>query len=135
MEFFEPRVNADTAFYWEGCRAHQLRFQRCSRCGHVRWPAFYVCPECLSSDAEITVVPGEGVLYSFVVMRKPFHPSVADKVPYVVATVDLDSGVRILANVEDCDPQTLRCGARVRIDFSDGEKFSHPIARILPEAR
>ena len=113
MEFFEPRINADAAGFWEGCREHTLRFQRCRCCGHVRWPAAYLCPECLSSDTEMTQLPPEGVLYSYVVMHKPFHPSVADKVPYVVATVDLQDGVRILTNLVDCDPATLRCGDKV----------------------
>lgn len=133
MKFFEPRINADTAFFWEGCHAHELRFQRCRNCGHVRWPAAYVCPECLSSDSEITVLPKEGVLYSYVVMHKPFHPSVADKVPYVVATVDLQDGVRILTNLEGCDIQTLHCGDKVCIDFVDSETYSRPVARIKGE--
>lgn len=129
MEFFEPRINADAAGFWEGCREHTLRFQRCRCCGHVRWPAAYLCPECLSSDTELIQLPPEGVLYSYVVMHKPFHPSVADKVPYVVATVDLQDGVRILTNLVDCDPATLRCGDKVRIDFVDSETYSRPVAR------
>ena len=129
MEFFEPRINADTAAFWEGCRAHELRFQRCRCCGHVRWPGAYLCPECLSSETEMTVLPAEGELYSYVVMHKPFHPSVADKVPYVVATVDLQDGVRILTNLVDCDPATLRCGDKVSIDFVDSETYSRPVAR------
>lgn len=129
MEFFEPRINADAAPFWEGCREHKLRFQRCRCCGHVRWPAAYLCPECLSSDTEWVELPREGVLYSYVVMHKPFHPSVADKVPYVVVTVDFPEGVRILTNLVDCDPAKLRCGDRVCIDFEDSETYSRPIAR------
>lgn len=129
MEFFEPRVNADTASFWEGCREHKLRFQRCHCCGNVRWPAAYLCPECLSSDAELVELFREGVLYSYVVMHKPFHPSVEDKVPYVVATVNLAEGVRILTNLVDCDLETLRCGDKVRIDFEDSETYSRPVAR------
>lgn len=130
MEFFEPRMNADTVAFWEGCRAHELRFQRCKACGHVRWPAAYLCPECLSNETETTVLPPEGTLYSYVVMHKPFHPSVTDKVPYVVATVDLNDGVRILTNLVDCDPEKLRCGDKVVIDFADSETYSRPIARL-----
>lgn len=129
MEFFEPRIHADTAAFWEGCREHKLRFQRCRCCGHVRWPAAYLCPECLSSDAELVELPREGVLYSYVVMHKPFHPSVEDKVPYVVATVNLAEGVRILTNLVNCDPETLHCGDKVHIDFEDSETYSRPVAR------
>lgn len=129
MEFFEPRINGDTAAFWEGCRDHVLRFQRCRACGYVRWPAAHLCPECLSDDAQLVEVSPEGTLYSYVVMRRAFHPGVADKVPYVVATVDLQDGVRLLTNLVDCDLETLRCGDPVCIEFVDSQTYSRPVAR------
>ena len=128
-DFFAPRVNQDNQAFWEGCRNHELRFQRCKVCGRLRWPAGYVCPHCLSTEVEIATLAPEGTLYSFVVMQKPFHPSVADKVPYIVATVDLTDDIRILANIFDCDPATLHCGDKVTIDFMDSDSYSRPIAR------
>lgn len=130
MDFFEPRINPDTAAFWEGCRAHELCFQKCSKCGKVRWPASYLCPDCLSEAHELVRLSPEGKLYSYVIMRKPFHPSLADKIPYVVATVDLKDGVRILANILDWEPDKLRCGADVLIDWHDSETYSRPIARL-----
>lgn len=135
MDFFEPRINGDTALFWEGCKAHELRFSRCKACGKVRWPGAYLCPDCLSSEAETAVLPPEGTLYSYVIMDKPFHPSVQDKVPYVVATVDLTEGVRILANILEYDPPALRCGAPVTIEFADSETYSRPIARLKGAAK
>ncbi len=132
MEFFAPRINQDTALFWDGCRRHKLCFQRCRHCGRARWPGSWLCPDCLSEDWEPTELAPEGVLYSYVVMEKPFHPGVADKVPYVVAAVDLADGVRILANLEG-DPAQLRCGAPVRIAFCDSEGYSRPIARLKGE--
>ena len=66
-------------------------------------------------------------------MYKPFHPSLADKVPYVVAAVDIADGVRIIANILDCDIEKLCCGDSVVIDFADAETYSRPIARIKGE--
>ncbi len=129
MDFFEPRISADTAAFWAGCREHKLMIQRCKDCGRLRWPASYVCPDCLSSETELVELPPEGTLYSYVVMQKPFHPSLADKVPYIVAAVDVAEGVRILANIFDCDPSTLHCGDAVSIDWCDCETYSRPIAR------
>lgn len=130
MEFFAPRVNQDTSVFWEGCRRHQLCFQRCTHCGKVRWPGAWLCPDCLHEEWEPVELAPEGVIYSYVVMEKPFHPSVEDKVPYVVATVDLADGVRILTNLVDCDPAHIRCGAPVQIDFCDSETYSRPVARL-----
>lgn len=133
MDFFEPRISADTAAWWEGGRAHELRFQKCRCCGNVRWPASYVCPQCLSEEYEQIVLPNEGTLYSYVVMHKPFHPSLKDKVPYIVGAVDLAEGVRISVNMFDVDPEKLRCGMPVTIDFLDSETYSRPIAKLKGE--
>ena len=135
MEFFEPKINADAVAFWEGCKAHELRFQCCCKCGHVRWPAAYLCPQCLSEDTEMVVLPPEGKLYSYVVMHKVFHPSLAEKVPYVVATVDLADGVRILTNLEGCGAAQLHCGMPVDIVFEDSENYSRPIAKIREDGQ
>ena len=128
-EFFDPRVSADTKAFWEGCREHKLRFQRCTACGKVRWPAGHLCPDCLSEEAEYVDLPAEGTLYSYIVMRRAFHPSLADKTPYAVAAVDLSGGVRILANIPMEDLSGIRCGDPVVIEWYDGENYSRPIAR------
>ena len=128
-DFFEPRISADTKAYWEGCRAHELRFQRCKCCGRLRAPAAYLCPECLSEENELVTLPNEGTLYSYIVMRKPFHPSLAEKVPYVVAAVDLTEDIRILANMEMSELEGLRCGDKLEIGWYDSETYSRPIAR------
>lgn len=135
MDFFEPRISADTAAFWEGCRAHELRFQRCTCCGKVRWPAAYLCPECLSEKTEYVTLSPEGKIYSYIVMCKPFHPSLADKVPYIVAAVDLQDGVRIQTNIFDCPPEAIRCGAEVTIDWCDSETYSRPIAKLKGESK
>lgn len=134
MDFFTPRISSDTAAYWQGCREHELRVSRCKCCGEYVWPAGRFCPNCLSEETELVTLPREGTLYSFVVMHKPFHPSLADKVPYIVATVDVAENVRILANIFNQNPDTLHCGDRVRIDFLDSETYSRPIA-VLEEKR
>ena len=33
-----PCINSDNKPFWEGCHLHELRFQQCLDCGHVRWP-------------------------------------------------------------------------------------------------
>jgi hypothetical protein len=40
-----------------------------------------------------------------------------DKVPYVVAVVELDEGPRMSCNIVDCGPEAVRIGAEVRVTF------------------
>jgi uncharacterized OB-fold protein len=47
----------------------------------------------------------------------------ADRVPYAVALVDLDEGVRLLTNVVDVDAEEVRIGMEVAVTWepmSDG---------------
>lgn len=131
MKFFEPRINYDNKEFWEGCKNHELRFQKCRQCGKVRWPASYICPDCLSEEYDMVTLPDSGTIYSYIVMDKPFHPSLADKVPYVVALVDLDEGVRIVTNIIDYTPGKVHCGDKVKIDWFDTDTFSKPVVKII----
>ena len=47
-----PNVNEDTKEFWSGCKEHELRFQKCKDCGHIRWPASMIFPMCYSRDTQ-----------------------------------------------------------------------------------
>ena len=135
MEFFAPRISADTEAFWKGCREHKLMVGKCNCCGRLIWPASFICPDCLSSNNEMVELAPEGTLYSYVIMYKHFHPSLESYTPYVVAAIDLKDGIRIEANILEWDPQSLKCGAQVDIDFEDSETYSRPIARLKQGGR
>ncbi len=126
-DFFAPRVSADTAAFWQGCKEHKLVIQKCKACGKLRWPAAYLCPACLSGDTELVELSGNGEIYSYELFQKAFHPSLEDKVPYLVAAIDLDEGVRLVSNLVDCTVDEVRCGAPVQLRWADGEGYSRPV--------
>ena len=72
-----PQVNRDTAFFWEGTRAGELRVQRCGACGELRHPPGPVCPACHAMQPTYDVVSGRGTVYSYVVHRHPPVPGKA----------------------------------------------------------
>lgn len=122
-----PRPNTDTKPFWDGCKQHELRFQRCSDCGHVRWPASIVCPQCYSSDTEGIVASGKGKVYTFAIFHQVYHPAFADDVPYVTASVELEEGPRLLTNIIGCSPDEVRCDMPVEVVWDDvTEDFSLP---------
>jgi hypothetical protein len=48
------------------------------------------------------------------------------RVPYAVALVDLQEGVRMLTNVVDCDPESVQIGQQVSLaweSLSDGRNL------------
>ena len=125
--FFPPRISADTKAFWEGCKAHKLLLQRCHHCGKVIWPAQYLCPDCLSEDLELTEMSGRGTVYSWEVFRRAFHPAMEEKLPYVVAAVDLEEGARMITNLVDCELGQLRCGLPVELRWCDGDEYTRPV--------
>ena len=110
-----PLVNRDTAFFWEGTRAGELRVQKCGACGELRHPPGPVCPSCHAMQPTYVVVPGRGTVYSYVVHR---HPPVPGKeLPILLVLVELDEGVRMVGELLDATPDDVKIGAPVEVSM------------------
>jgi len=110
-----PAIGRDTAFFWEGVRAGELRIQKCAGCGELRHPPGPACPSCRSLDRTYVVASGVGEVFSHVVHHHPPVPGL--RPPYAVAVVQLPEGVRIVGNVVDCPPEDVHIGMPVRVTF------------------
>jgi hypothetical protein len=114
-----PKPDQDSAEYWAAARRHELVLQQCSACGRFRFYPRAVCPHCLSEKFEWRPSSGRGRIYSFTVIHRPPSPAFRDRVPYVLALVELEEGVRMMSNVVGCDPQAVEIGLRVEVTFED----------------
>lgn len=122
-----PQPNADTRPFWDGCKEHQLRFQKCGNCGHVRWPPAIICPMCHSRETEWIVASGRGKTYTFAVSHHAFHKAFENDIPYVVAIVELEEGPHLLTNIVGCSPEEVRCDMPVEVTWEDiTREFSLP---------
>ena len=127
-----PNVNQDSKEFWSGCKVHELRFQKCKDCGHIRWPASMICPLCYSRDTQWIVGSGKGKVYTFVVYHVAYHPGFKDEVPYVVAVVELEEGPHLLTNIVGCRPDEVRCDMPVEATWEDiTEEFTLPQFRAI----
>ncbi|HWE68152.1 MAG TPA: OB-fold domain-containing protein [Acidimicrobiales bacterium] len=104
--------------YWAAAHDHRLVVQRCTACGSFRWPPLPSCPECLASTAEWLDSSLTGVIWSYVVYRRAFHPGFRDDLPYVVAIVELESGLRVEGAVLG-PPDAVAIGLLVEAVFDD----------------
>ncbi|MFB6169498.1 MAG: Zn-ribbon domain-containing OB-fold protein [Haloferacaceae archaeon] len=96
--------------------AGELRLQHCHDCGLVNFPPRVRCPDCF---AEMTWAPasGEGTVYSVGVVHRPNQPAAfEERLPVVLAVVELAEGPRLVSNVL-ADPDEVRVGAAVRVVF------------------
>ena len=129
-----PIINPDNAPFWEGCRNGQLLLQRCTACAAWRYPPAPVCPHCASVEATWTPTSHKGRIHSFVIYHRAFHPAYAAEVPYAVALVELDEGVRLLLRVADCPLAALAIEAPGVIRFTRfTEEVSLPV--FVPQCR
>ena len=114
-----PVSNADSQAYWEAAVREELLLRRCTACGKHHFPPRYLCPKCWSDRLEWTKSAGEGVVYSFTVMHRAPMPAFAQRVPYVVALIDLDEGPRMMANIIGDDARETKVDDRVSVCFEE----------------
>ena len=128
-----PQVTLDTAFFWAGIKAGELRIQRCANCGALRHPPGPMCPSCgTPGDGSYVVAAGTGEVFSYVVHHHP--PVPGKKLPLVVALVALPEGVRMVGEMPGVRPDQVRIGMPVRATFlrvdDDLNPFTLPAWRL-----
>jgi uncharacterized OB-fold protein/acyl dehydratase len=116
-----PAVSRDTQFFWDGVNAHELRIQQRPD-GSLQHPPVPALWQDKAAPIEYVVASGKGTVFSFVVHHAPQVPG--RTLPFVIALVELEEGVRMLGELRNVDPSTVKIGMPVQvtyIDFPDGE--------------
>jgi uncharacterized protein len=119
--------------FWEAAAEHRLVLPRCTACGTFRLPPSPFCWKCRVQDVEWVDHDGAGMVYSFTVIRHAVIPQVRDALPLIAAVVELPGtgGCRLIGNVVDCEPEAVRIGAPVTLDWYDvREGTSIPVFRL-----
>jgi uncharacterized OB-fold protein len=110
--------------FWDGCKNGKLLIQQCKECQrYVFYPKLF-CPFCLSYDLNWIEATGKGKIYTFTVVYSYQPTEFSADVPYVVAVIDLEEGVRMMSNIVGCKPEAVKCDMDVEVVF---EKVSHDV--------
>ena len=120
-QMIRPAASRDTAFFWDGINAHELRIQKRpdGTLQHPPAPALWTETDVPTG---YVVASGKGTVFSFVVHHAPQVPG--RTLPFVIALVELEEGVRMLGELRGIDPAKVEIGMDVRatyIDFPAGE--------------
>lgn len=126
-----PAVDPDSAFYWKGLREERFLVQQCTECGRGRFPPMPACPFCASAKTTTMEPSGRGRVYSWVIVRRAVKPAFVDQVPYVIATVDLDEGVRLIGRLDELEPTA---GMEVECFFFDHADWTELRVRPVADA-
>lgn len=127
-----PIISDANRPFWEGCKNGQLKMQKCTDCGHIRYPIGPVCTKCLSSSFEWEVLSGKGEVFNFVIFHQKYSEAWADDLPYNVIMVQLDEGPRMFSNLVGIKNEDIKIGLRVEVVFEKAtEEIFIPKFRVI----
>ena len=114
-----PEIQPWSRAFWEGTRRHELLIQECEECGaKIFYPRKY-CPECWSAQLKWAKASGKGRVYCHTTTMAGVEDKFVEDLPFVLALVDLEEGVRMMGNIVDCDPGDVGIGMDVEVVFED----------------
>src|SRR2546423_12240668 len=117
-----PQSDLETRPYWDAAREGKLLIKQCRSCGRSFFYPRSYCPTCWSEDTTWVEATGRGTVYTFTVIHQNDLPPFNERVPYVVAIVELEEGVRMTSNIEDVAPEDVRCDLPVRVSFREEQR-------------
>jgi uncharacterized OB-fold protein/acyl dehydratase len=123
-----PALTHDNRFFWEGVAQRELRIQRCNACHRLQHPPGPMCGGCHGLELGFVRASGRGTLYSYVVAHHPPVPPF--EYPNLIVLVELEEGTRLVSNLVGVEPEDVRIGMRLAVEFAEVEP-----GRLLPRFR
>ena len=114
-----PNPTVETKPFWEYCKKHELRMQKCIDCSYIRNPASIICPKCHSMQAKWVKLSGRGKVFSFVIVHYVWDKAFANDVPYATASIELEEGPRMVSNITGCKMEDIKINMPVEVYFED----------------
>ena len=105
------------AKYWrEIPQRYRFEAKKCKKCSSVSFPPRLICPECGGRSFENYILKDTGKILTFTTIEVG-PPQFSDLVPYSIGIIELDDGVKITAQIADCDSAKINIGDRVKLEF------------------
>jgi len=114
-----PQVDQDSEPYWNYLREHNPHLQKCVQCSKFRFPPAPSCPYCGALSSNWVPISGKGTVYSWTVVHHPVDPRLANEVPFVVALVELEEGIRVGARLIGIEHDKVKAGMSLKAYYSD----------------
>jgi len=108
--------------FYEAAARGELLYQQCPECGHRQFYPRPVCTECAATP-EWATASGRGRVHTFTVIRQYHAAHFRDELPYVLAMVELEEGVRMFGTLTGCEPEAVAIDMPVEayaVEIEDG---------------
>lgn len=121
-----------TEAFWEGTKEGKLLIQHCKDCNsNIFYPRKF-CPECWSGNLDWIQASGKGTIYSFSTAYDMVEPRFMADLPYTLAYVDLDEGIRMATRIVECAPEAIGIGKQVTVTFHKlNDDFYLPYFKLI----
>jgi len=104
--------------HWQGARAGRVLVQKCCSCMQLRFPAAVVCAKCGSNSSEWVATDTTGRVLAWCRFHRGYFKELEEKLPYTVLLVELDSGIKLYANLASGELDTeIEIGTAVEAVF------------------
>lgn len=107
-----PKPDHVSAPFWKAAADGRVLIQQCPACGHRQFYPRALCTSC-AADTEWVEASGRGTVHTFTVIRQNWAKPFVDELPYVVAMVELEEGVKMMTNITDCEIDDVHIGMQV----------------------
>jgi uncharacterized OB-fold protein len=135
-----PIPDEASAPFFAGALEGRLMLLRCGACEIYQAPTAYLrvprrprCVSCFSADLDWAASSGWATLYSFAIMHQLYDEAFAQDIPYNLALVETEEGVRLSSQVVGCPSDELKIGMPLEVTF---ERMSDSVAvpKFCPRA-
>jgi uncharacterized OB-fold protein len=128
-----PAPTPETQEYWTGAARGELRIQRCLDCARAYFYPRPACPHCGCGRVEWFTASGRARLDSYVISERS---TPGFEAPYVIATVLLAEGPRLLTNIVgiEPDPKWLVLDMPLTVAFEQRDGIAVPVFEPAAEA-
>ena len=127
-----PVRDEASAPYFDGALRGELMLLRCRACATFMSPTAYIrvprrprCVACFSGQLVWAASSGRASLYSFAIMHQLYDEAFAADIPYNIAVVETEEGVRLTSQVVGCPNDRLAIGMPLVVTF---ERMSADVA-------
>ena len=98
-----PGISGETKPFWNAARRGEFMIQHCDNC----W----------SQNIKHVRASGKGTVWTYTVTYQNRSPGFNEEVPYVLALVELEEGVKVFTNIIECNPRDVEIGMPVEVTF------------------
>jgi uncharacterized OB-fold protein len=95
---------------------YRILGNKCVKCEEEYFPPVNICRSCRSVDLKASEMPGLGKLLSYTLQRESIT-GFEEQEPMVFGLIELNNGVRVIAQIVDFPYESLKIGSKVKAVF------------------